>query len=298
MQQKQFIAAIHQPTLLENNRQELKFLVDEFPYCQSAHLLYALHLKQNNDILFEDCLKKAAVYCTDRQHLFHQLHPKTEQQKVETPTVDKEKENAPITEETEGEVMEQLIKDVPKSEIATSEQASSTPVKIDELEKQLRAAAVSSYILMESEKENHPSTSTEQKTAAEEEQKVTPPPTFDSSSPHSFSEWLAHFSGKTTIPTNTPTTTSSVNKLDLINKFIQEDPKIQPKKTQFYSPVNMARLSVVDNSDMVSETLALIHVDQGHYQKAIEMYEKLSLKYPKKSSYFATQIKNLKQKLK
>jgi len=62
--------------------------------------------------------------------------------------------------------------------------------------------------------------------------------------------------------------------------------------------MNMARLSVVDNLDVVSETLALVHVDQGNYQKAILMYEKLSLKFPKKRSYFATQIKNLNQKLK
>ena len=87
-------------------------------------------------------------------------------------------------------------------------------------------------------------------------------------------------------------------KLDLIDKFIQEDPKIKPKKTEFYSPVNMARLSVVDDSPLVSETLALIQVEQGSYEEAIKTYQKLSLKNPEKRSYFANQIKILKQKIK
>ena len=70
--------------------------------------------------------------------------------------------------------------------------------------------------------------------------------------------------------------------MDLIDKFIQEDPKIKPKKTEFYSPVNMARLSVVDDSPLVSETLALIQVEQGSYEEAIKTYQKLSLKNPEK----------------
>ncbi len=60
----------------------------------------------------------------------------------------------------------------------------------------------------------------------------------------------------------------------------------------------MARLSVTDDSDMVSETLALIYVEQGNYSNAISTYEKLSLKNPEKRSYFANQIKILKQKIK
>ena len=59
----------------------------------------------------------------------------------------------------------------------------------------------------------------------------------------------------------------------------------------------MARISVTD-AGFVTETLALIHVDQGNLQEAISTYEKLMLKNPKKSSYFAAQIKILKQKLK
>ena len=59
----------------------------------------------------------------------------------------------------------------------------------------------------------------------------------------------------------------------------------------------MARLSVTDDG-IVSETLAVIHVDQGNFQEAINTYEKLILKNPKKRSYFAAQIKILKQKIK
>ena len=56
----------------------------------------------------------------------------------------------------------------------------------------------------------------------------------------------------------------------------------------------MAETSLVENEEIVSEPLALLLVKQGSYKKAIKMYEKLSLIFPEKSSFFAEQIENLK----
>lgn len=84
------------------------------------------------------------------------------------------------------------------------------------------------------------------------------------------------------------------DKEDLIDKFIAEDPKITPNKAEFFSPVNMAKLSVIDDESFVSETLAKIYAKQGNYAKAIKAYDNLSLKYPEKSVYFANLIKSLK----
>jgi len=52
-----------------------------------------------------------------------------------------------------------------------------------------------------------------------------------------------------------------------------------------------------ENNEIISETLAKVYTRQEHYEKAISIYQKLSLKYPQKSIYFADQI-NLINKLK
>ncbi len=51
----------------------------------------------------------------------------------------------------------------------------------------------------------------------------------------------------------------------------------------------------IDDDSYFTETLAKIYIKQQRYAKAIEIIKKLSLKYPKKSTYFADQIKELEE---
>ena len=87
----------------------------------------------------------------------------------------------------------------------------------------------------------------------------------------------------------------TLNPFDIIEKFIREEPRISPKKAEFFSPVNVARMSVIDDENFVSETLAKIYVQQGKFSKALKAYENLILKYPEKNAYFAAQILKIKE---
>jgi len=93
-------------------------------------------------------------------------------------------------------------------------------------------------------------------------------------------------------PAETPNPASTV---DLIEQFIKNNPSISRPRADFYNPVTFAHQSVIDQENIVSETLARIYINQGHFDKAIVVYEKLSLKYPEKSSYFAALIEETKK---
>jgi hypothetical protein len=55
------------------------------------------------------------------------------------------------------------------------------------------------------------------------------------------------------------------------------------------------KLKSAQESEIVTETLALLYIKQGMVDKAIEVYTKLLLKNPEKSTYLATQIQKLKK---
>jgi len=81
-------------------------------------------------------------------------------------------------------------------------------------------------------------------------------------------------------------------KIDLIDRFIKNSPKIILNEE--FKSENKLIVETKMKDELVTETLAKIYISQEKYKKAIKAYEILSLKYPKKSSLFADQIKSIK----
>ncbi|MBT4478592.1 MAG: hypothetical protein HN702_06700 [Flavobacteriales bacterium] len=125
------------------------------------------------------------------------------------------------------------------------------------------------------------------------ELKIGKPLEFDETEEHSFSEWLSLTKVQKINREETEEET------DLINNFIKKSPTIKIEKNKFFSATETAKSSIIENDELVTETLARVYLEQEYFEKAIESYKKLSLKYPKKSSFFADQINlitNLKKK--
>jgi len=84
---------------------------------------------------------------------------------------------------------------------------------------------------------------------------------------------------------------------EIIENFIKNDPQIKALKPDQINNENKAKRSAEDSNDVVSETLAQIYIEQMLYHKAIDTYQKLSLKFPEKSGYFADLIQSLEKKI-
>nr|WP_314545402.1 tetratricopeptide repeat protein [uncultured Empedobacter sp.] len=85
-------------------------------------------------------------------------------------------------------------------------------------------------------------------------------------------------------------------KYKLIDDFLEKNPKIVPMKKTDITPVNTPSNFVQNTeeySDLMTETLAQIYIEQKKYDKAIKAYKILILKYPEKNSLFANRIKEI-----
>jgi hypothetical protein len=82
---------------------------------------------------------------------------------------------------------------------------------------------------------------------------------------------------------------------EIIRNFLSSDESkiIKPNLDSGYSGEDLSKKSTQEKFEIITENMANIFVKQQKYKKAIEVFEKLMLKYPDKSTYFAEKISEL-----
>ena len=88
---------------------------------------------------------------------------------------------------------------------------------------------------------------------------------------------------------------------NLIDKFLSSERttiKIEKKANESMPEDTENELlskSVSESDELITETLAMIYFEQKKYDRALEAFQKLSLKYPEKSVYFASRIEEIEK---
>lgn len=271
MNLEQFNGFLNSPAML--NGQSLPLLtelVKEYPYFQTAQILLAKNLHNEKNIRYNAQLKIAAAYSADRTKLYQLINgiAKVEEKIIEPIVVKEERPVLQVEEKNKIPQEKPLLK--PIERVKTEE-----PVVKKKEEPKVEPVV---------EKKVEPVVKKQQ-------------PKVDET--HTFTEWLRLASLHSVKAVEIAREKKKPSQKEaLIDKFLREEPKIsKPQKAEFFSPVNMAKQSIIEDDELVTETLAQIYEKQGFFAKAIKAYEKLSLKYPEKSLSFAARIENLRQKL-
>ncbi len=249
----------------------LETIVQEFPFYQSARALYLKGLYNQESFRYNYELKKTAAHTTDRSVLFDFI------------TSDDFK------------IFQQEVYDKYQAEIQNIIVADFELVQVEDLQVDLGSIPTSQKnIRSEFVANETPKTQNE---LVEAELQIGKPLHFEKNETHSFSEWLQLSKISPIVrkeEEKKPEVSSELEKkFDLIEKFIELNPKIPQAKDNTPVPVNVAKSNEMPSSIM-TETLAQIYLEQKKYTKAIQAYDILILKYPEKSSFFADRIKNIK----
>ncbi len=110
-----------------------------------------------------------------------------------------------------------------------------------------------------------------------------------------FLNFIAGAIGERT-PDSSPSQKTEDPEKDVISQFIQKEPQITRGRLLDFEVGNMAKESLEEDYNLVTETMAKLYIKQGKIEKARKAYKKLIELFPEKSIYFATQLKNLNKK--
>ena len=90
MNKEQFFSYINSPEKLDNaSLEEVSQLINDFPYFQSVHLLYIKNLFNRKDIKFDNQLKLASLYSSNRDVLYNLINDIPENEIIEDKNMSK-----------------------------------------------------------------------------------------------------------------------------------------------------------------------------------------------------------------
>lgn len=306
---EQLISINQTPSKLEDvSLQELEGIVKEYPYFALGRVLLTKKMQQTQHLQLKKEIKKTAVAIPNRKLLYQFLYQKDIQktiidseesleEKIETPNVSiEEPKTTENPEEVSSFVKPVEIQPKPKKTFEKPIDLKSLGQKkseeIDFLERQIIGHTIEHVLSQEIKEKNE--------VIKSESPKEDQPTNIGGS--QKFSDWLNildHDRFKDSRLDQTKKEEEFSEK-SIIDSFLQKDINIitPTNEDSEFSPSNLARLSVVDDEEFVTETLANIYAKQGNLEKALKAYKKLLLKYPEKKTYFAAQIEKIEKDLK
>ena len=295
MNKQQLYDLIENPAgLNENTLKGLQELIVQYPFFQAARLLLLKNLKILDHVLFESELKRSAIFVSDRTRLFDLIQGTFPLMRV----VEKEK-----PEDVQEQEMPEKTEEKPSSVAITgSVESVDEYFGVEEVTETMQGGkvgftfhssddgmSVPEEMLFDYEKSGNSGYSL----SLDEED-------TDGERNNTFEDWLALVNSNTTVEKEISEERPKEKRsktLDVIDKFLSsQDKTIKPKTTEKNEPETKVEESVtLEGDELMTETLAKIYMKQGHYSKALNIFDKLSLKYPEKSVYFAQQIEKVKK---
>jgi len=275
---------------------QLEDVLEEYPYFQAARALQLKGLRNLNSFKYNNALKKAAAYSTDRDVLFDFI---TSKDFLQNSIANSISGKTNLNEKKESDV-EELVEANKAGPLIEKSEDKPLPQDVDD------ANQILDPKLFKSKDSKVDKAIKAEKEKAKKELEIGKPLPFTKQEKHSFSEWLQLASLKTIQRdpaklSNTDSADEDIDfplekdvlkkkKFELIDKFIENNPKIVPTKKS-PSKVDITESIKLDKDELMTETLAKVYLEQKKYKKAIQAYKILSLKYPEKSGFFADRIK-------
>lgn len=236
MEKEQFYRLIENSDALDNNTiQSLENLVENYPYFQSARLLYTKNLHTVQSANFASELSKTAVFCADRRRLFYYINDSDYTQFLPQP----------------------------EKEFGTEDRTQ---------------ALLDSFLTSIEEEMESPA-------------HVVTDPTLSVIS----TDYLSYLESLGEISPSEEENAHSLKHQDIIDNFIEKSETERLfSQTEKNSSKSSEDTDIEESKDeFLTETLARIYIKQKKYEQALTIIKRLSLNFPKKSAYFADQIRFL-----
>ncbi|MGX1931167.1 hypothetical protein [Flagellimonas sp. 2504JD4-2] len=264
---------------------ELEDIIEEYPYFQAARALHLKGLKNLDSYKYNNALKVTAAHTSDRDVLFDFI---TSQEFVQNNIADTIAGRVPKLEDKKA--VSEEIEPNPDAEVILGESEEALPQNVQDAEQILNPG------LFESKQPPKETSVEKEPSSSEVDLEIGKPIPFTKKEKHSFTEWLQLTSKNPNEDEASPTKKGldKKQKFDLLDKFIENRPKIVPSDDS-NSKVNIKESVKMDKNELMTETLAKVYLEQKKYKKAIQAFKILSLKYPEKSGFFADQIRAVKK---